>query len=93
MRRRPIMTGGHLSATLYNPPLPRLKPQPVHISGMIISRKRMRAKRLAEIDEQTAIREDLACEVAFEETLHRNHPQDIEHMAFAGDGQLWGEPM
>ncbi|OSD07444.1 hypothetical protein PYCCODRAFT_1382214 [Trametes coccinea BRFM310] len=47
MRTRPIMTGGYLKPSLYNKPLPRLVPQPLHITGMIVARRKARARRAA----------------------------------------------
>ncbi|KAI0667748.1 hypothetical protein C8Q78DRAFT_320913 [Trametes maxima] len=47
MRTRPIMTGGYQKPTYYHGPLPRLKPQPIHITGMITWRRRARRRRLA----------------------------------------------
>ncbi|KAK7471031.1 hypothetical protein VKT23_002446 [Stygiomarasmius scandens] len=45
LRNRPILTGGLLHPTPHNPPLPRLKPQPPAISGMILKRMKARERR------------------------------------------------
>ncbi|THV05366.1 hypothetical protein K435DRAFT_647156 [Dendrothele bispora CBS 962.96] len=45
LRNRPILTGGFLQPTAHHPPLPRLKPQPKAISGMIIKRMRARERQ------------------------------------------------
>lgn len=63
------MTGGYLKPSILNPPLPRLKPQPLHIS-MMMFRRRVRFERMA----QKYIRlkqdqEDLSMEAEFEEAL------------------------
>ncbi|KAI8994218.1 hypothetical protein BD414DRAFT_436884 [Trametes punicea] len=47
MRTRPILTGAYHKPSLYNRPLPRLRPQPRHITGMIVSRLRARIRRVA----------------------------------------------
>ncbi|KAG6813935.1 hypothetical protein H0H92_005189 [Tricholoma furcatifolium] len=54
LANRPIMTGGFLRPTFANRPLPRLKPQPMHITGMILKRRAARERRmltLAELQE------------------------------------------
>ncbi|KAG6865178.1 hypothetical protein C0991_004621 [Blastosporella zonata] len=55
LANRPIMTGGFLRPTFANRPLPRLKPQPWHITSMIFKRRAAREKRmiaLADIQER-----------------------------------------
>jgi hypothetical protein len=42
---KPRLTGGYLRPTLFNPPLPRLKPQPEGLSMMIHKRLRVRERR------------------------------------------------
>ncbi|EAL22159.1 hypothetical protein CNBC2970 [Cryptococcus deneoformans B-3501A] len=42
----PRLTGGYLRPTLFNPPLPRLKPQPIGLSMMIHNRLRKRERRM-----------------------------------------------
>ncbi|KAJ6588564.1 hypothetical protein B0H19DRAFT_922155, partial [Mycena capillaripes] len=44
---RPILTGALLKASLYNPPLPRMKPQPPVIGRIIMTRMRTRDRRFA----------------------------------------------
>ncbi|EDR13137.1 uncharacterized protein LACBIDRAFT_322596 [Laccaria bicolor S238N-H82] len=46
LRNRTILTGGLMRPTLYHGPLPRMKPQPIHVTGMIVSRKKAREKRM-----------------------------------------------
>ena len=50
MRTRPIMTGAYLRPSLFNGPLPRLVPQPLHITGMITWRRKARERRMANHD-------------------------------------------
>ncbi|KAF7301222.1 hypothetical protein MIND_00687000 [Mycena indigotica] len=47
LKSRPILTGGLMKATYFNPPLPRMKPQPMQISKIIMARKRVRDRRWA----------------------------------------------
>ncbi|KAH7106911.1 hypothetical protein BKA62DRAFT_753770 [Auriculariales sp. MPI-PUGE-AT-0066] len=91
LRNRPIMTGGYMRPTVYNPPLPRLKPQPAHISGMIITRKRVRARRQAESVYNQSILEEMALEVAFEKQLLQMHPQELREPVFSNAEHLWVE--
>ncbi|KAL5478362.1 hypothetical protein ACEPAI_2546 [Sanghuangporus weigelae] len=69
LRNRPIMTGGFLKPTILNPPLPRLKPQPLHIS-MMMYRRRVRYERMAQkYIRLKGYQKDLGTEVNFEEAL------------------------
>ncbi|KAI9430536.1 hypothetical protein H4582DRAFT_2086751 [Lactarius indigo] len=66
---RPIVTGALFKPSIYNGPLPRLKPQPDHISGMIHKRRVARSKR---VERQRALfsrLEDLRIEAQFEDKL------------------------
>ncbi|KAJ7167554.1 hypothetical protein C8R46DRAFT_1163090 [Mycena filopes] len=67
LARRPIFTGAIIKATLYNPPLPRLKPQPPGISGMIRWRMRARERRFAYVERLREEKADMQAEAAFEE--------------------------
>ncbi|TFK59820.1 hypothetical protein BDN72DRAFT_780216 [Pluteus cervinus] len=69
LRWRPIMTGGYLRASIFNKPLPRLRPQPVHISMMISKRrwaKERQAGRLAQLHEDITL---INSEMEFEKGL------------------------
>lgn len=61
----PRLTGGYLRPTLFNPPLPRLKPQPIGLSMMIHNRLRKRERRMERRREYASLRADLKLEVAF----------------------------
>ncbi|KAJ7104511.1 hypothetical protein B0H15DRAFT_810370 [Mycena belliarum] len=67
LRSRPILTGSILKATLFNPPMPRMKPQPAVISRMIATRMKTRDRRYARIERLSADLADLRAEEAFEE--------------------------
>ncbi|KAF8484249.1 hypothetical protein JB92DRAFT_2762269 [Gautieria morchelliformis] len=71
MQNRPIMTGALLRPSIFNRPLPRLKPQPIHISRMIWNRRRVRDLRLKKQELWTSWRDDLQRESAFEANLFR----------------------
>ena len=47
MRTRPVLTGAYHKPSMFNGPLPRLRPQPLHITGMIVWRRKARERRLA----------------------------------------------
>ncbi|KAH8984458.1 hypothetical protein EDB92DRAFT_1488513 [Lactarius akahatsu] len=66
---RPIVTGALFKPSLNNGPLPRLKPQPDHISGMIHKRRVARAKRIVRQRALFSQLEDLHIEAQFEHKL------------------------
>lgn len=65
------MTGAYFRPTLYNPPLPRLKPQPLHITGMIVWRRKARFHRWSLREQLWSWKEDLEKERNFEAALNR----------------------
>src|SRR5260221_8134928 len=69
MQKRPTMTGGYLRPTWFNKPLPRLSPQPVHISMMIASRRKARVSRTVRSEQYTEWRDDMKHEARFERLL------------------------
>jgi hypothetical protein len=66
MQNRSIMTGALRRPSLFNRPLPRLKPQAIHISRMIWNRRRVRDLRLKNQELWASWRDDLRRESAFE---------------------------
>ena len=76
MRRRPIMTGGYLRPTLFNKALPRLVPQPLHITGMITSRRKARQRRIELFEKIQEHAKLLYAEVKFEESLMETAEMD-----------------
>ncbi|KAH9171282.1 hypothetical protein EDB89DRAFT_1852620 [Lactarius sanguifluus] len=66
---RPIVTGALFKPSIHNGPLPRLKPQPDHISGMIHKRRVARAKRIERQHALFSQLEDLRIEAQFEDKL------------------------
>lgn len=69
MRNRPILTGSYLRPSQSNGPLPRLKPQPVHISGMIHKRRKARERRLERGAQIAEWRRDMRREAELELAL------------------------
>ena len=57
--------------TLYNAPLPRMKPQPLAVTMMIAKRRRIGERRLEKISVLKEMLEDLESERLFEEGLER----------------------
>ena len=76
MRNRPIMTGGYMRPTWFNKPLPRLTPQPIHISMMIASRRKARASRMVRFERYNEWKEDMKHEATFERLLQKELPPD-----------------
>ncbi|KAI0699922.1 hypothetical protein C8T65DRAFT_658603 [Cerioporus squamosus] len=95
MRTRPIMTGAYLRPTLYNGPLPRLVPQPLHITGMITARRKARVRRM---ERHEACQEDLAllnAEGHFERSLALSSTAEGKQLerVFTDDPNGWREPL
>ena len=72
MRHRAILTGTFHRATYYNKPLPRMKVQPLHVSGMINKRIRARERRRDQHWVLMGLMKDVEAEVRFERALKRN---------------------
>jgi hypothetical protein len=76
-RNRPIFTGGFIRPTLNHVPLPRMKPQPPAISGMIVKRiiaRRRRQERTAQFENDL---EDLTLEERFEGGLRKVEKAEV----------------
>ncbi|KAG9006992.1 hypothetical protein FRB93_008258 [Tulasnella sp. JGI-2019a] len=74
LQNRPILTGALMRPSLFNPPLPRLKPQPIHITMMIRRRRDARERRFTRSRVNVDWRQDLLAERHFETLLHHSHP-------------------
>ncbi|KAI0082931.1 hypothetical protein BDY19DRAFT_901318, partial [Irpex rosettiformis] len=70
LRKRPIITG-YFRPTLYHRALPRLKPQPAHISMMIRKRRKTRETRLEVYAELKDWTDDVKREAGIEKMLAR----------------------
>jgi len=91
MRTRPIYTGGFVRPTLFHGPLPRMKPQPEHISMIIKNRIRSREKRLQFKAALLEDLNDLALESRFEEGL--KEMTNLQFTTFFSPGYVldeWG---
>lgn len=71
-RPRSIVTGSLIWPTPFNPPLPRLNPQPLHITMMIKKRKKEKEKRAERLHQMHEYRLLLAGEAEFENGLLGN---------------------
>lgn len=69
MRTQPIYTGGFVRPTIFHGPLPRMTPQPLHVTMTIRKRIRARERRIAQVVEMQDALEDLELESQFEEGL------------------------
>ncbi|KAG7097191.1 hypothetical protein E1B28_004563 [Marasmius oreades] len=82
LKNRPILTGGILHATPVNPPIPRMKPQPMEISRIMVKRMKQREKRFAKLNTLSEYRDMARREREFEEGLIGKHVD--------GDKAVWG---
>jgi len=90
---RPIVTGALFKPSISNGPLPRLNPQPAHISGMIHKRRVARAKR---VDRQRALLSqvhDLRHESQFEDSLAAAGAQFARCFSGPHDLAAWHSPL
>jgi len=69
MRHRAILTGTFQRATYYNKPLPRMKVQPLHVSGMIQKRLRGRERRRDQHWTLMSMTKHMEAEARFERAL------------------------
>ena len=89
MRTRPIYTGGFVRPTIYHGPLPRMKPQPEHVSMLIKKRMRARERRLNMKTQLLEDLNDLHLERKFEEGLRKLNKVDVP--AFFSPSQAFEE--
>jgi hypothetical protein len=95
MRHRAILTGTFQRATHFNKPLPRMKIQPIHVSGMINKRIRARERRRAQHWNLVSLTNHLEAEVGFERALKRNAArfrQDFESVFQHMDWREYSPP-
>ena len=74
---RPIFTGGFIRPTVNHVPLPRMKPQPPAISGMIVKRIIARRRRQEQTAQFQSDLEDLTLEERFEDDLRKVEKADV----------------
>ncbi|KAJ6499419.1 hypothetical protein C8R45DRAFT_982327 [Mycena sanguinolenta] len=93
LRSRPILTGALIKPTLYNPPLPRMKPQPQAISRIIFARMRARERRIARSQQLAEDLVDLRHEAAFEDSIAHFTTNAFERV-YSGDAESeWLRPL
>lgn len=102
LRNRPIITG-YFRPTPYNSALPRLKPQPAHITMMIAKRRRNREMRNVEYADVKELKNVIESEVLFERILaSKVAPGNFEYPTMKekpftptwwGHSRGWGESM
>ncbi|KAI0373669.1 hypothetical protein BV20DRAFT_962232 [Pilatotrama ljubarskyi] len=93
MRTRPIVTGAFHKPSLFNKPLPRLRPQPLHITGMIVSRRKARFRRMVRhemLQDQVQL---LQAEHTFESGLAKRVKDRSFEPAFTSDFASWRAPI
>ncbi|KAJ3722016.1 hypothetical protein C8R42DRAFT_721559 [Lentinula raphanica] len=93
LKNRPILTGGFVHPTLYHPPFPRMKPQPVSISRSIASRMKQRERRFAKIEELTRIKDMIRKEQYMEQGLIREARLKGIKFEPVFEGQDWSGPL
>jgi len=69
LRKRPIFKGSFIRPSFYNKLLPRLIPQPAHITGMIVRRRKARERRWEQRESLKSWAHDLRYESLFEYAL------------------------
>lgn len=78
MQHRPIVTGGYIRASFYNKPLPRMRPQPLHITMMLKERRLARDRRGTLYSNLEEWLYDLRAEARFEEDLEKMSGVEIQ---------------
>ncbi|WWC86086.1 uncharacterized protein L201_000957 [Kwoniella dendrophila CBS 6074] len=75
---KPKLTGSFHRPTLFNIPLPRMKPQPKSIGSMIHNRLRSRERRMVKRKEYSSLLNDMKLEVNFWNTLQSQSQSKLE---------------
>lgn len=87
---RPLLTGAYMRPTKFSPPLPRMKPQPRRISGMIASRVKRRELRILRLKEVQERQREIKYEVGFWKAMGvRDEWSDDTGV----DGTTWQGPL
>lgn len=86
---KPRLNGGFLRPTLFNPPLPRLKPQPPRLSMMIKRRIQRRERRIDAYRKLTDQQEDMRQEVRFLRSLGLDWPEKIGDWSSGVGARSW----
>ena len=88
-QHKPRRKGGYIYPTVYNPPLPRMKNQPVHISMMIQRRISAREARIAKMRLYKSWLQDMRNEVDFWRALGLSNAEQVGQEKAVDDGVRW----
>lgn len=91
LRSRPIFKGSFIRPSFDNKLLPRLIPQPAHITGMIVRRRLARDRRWQQRETLKSWAHDLRCESLFEYALLKNARGENAGVAQHMRGRMLGE--
>lgn len=86
---RPHLTGGFLHPSLFNPPLPRLRPQPEQLSMMMRRRIDRRERRIAYFRDLQELQRDMKVEVRFLRMLGLDWPEKIGDWSSGAGARSW----
>lgn len=89
IEEKPRLTGGFLRPTVFNPPLPRLKPQPLRLSMMIKRRIKRRDARIEMFRQLQDKQEDMRKEVGFLRSLGIDWPEKIGDWSSGVGARSW----
>lgn len=93
-RKRPWLTGGFIRPSYFNKPLPRLKPQPVNISGMLRFRRAARERRHLLMEEMDELRRDIHREQELElGALELNPGAQMDPIYSGNASKQWEQPI
>ncbi|KAI0822051.1 hypothetical protein BC628DRAFT_1328315 [Trametes gibbosa] len=93
IRTRPVLTGACHKPTVFNGPLPRLRPQPLHITGMIVWRRKARMRRMARQDDLQEMTSFLEAERTFESQLAKTPDAKSFQRHFVENLSDWRAPI
>jgi len=91
MRHRAILTGTIQRATYYNKPLPRMKLQPLHVTGMISKRIRARERRRVQHWTLMSLTKHMEAEAKFERALKKNAARFGQNFKSVFQHMDWGK--
>ncbi|KAL0580756.1 hypothetical protein V5O48_001221 [Marasmius crinis-equi] len=91
LKNRPILTGAIVPGTPFHPPFPRMKPQPMEISRIILKRIKAKQKNIEKVHTMNQYKDMARLEREFEQGLLGKEP---EKMIWGGDAYRdWITPL
>ncbi|KAJ4499267.1 hypothetical protein C8R41DRAFT_815044 [Lentinula lateritia] len=93
LKNRPIFTGGFVHPTVFHPPFPRMKPQPMAISRIIANRMKQRERRFSKMEELTRMRDMVRKEQHLEQEIMREARRTGEQFEPVFEGEDWSTPL